>query len=43
MALQPLPAIPVRTGAVIAAGLDHSDSAFPRFLQTWNSLIDAPG
>jgi hypothetical protein len=33
----------LRTGAVIAAGLDHSDSAFPRFLQTWNSLVDAPG
>ena len=32
----------LRTGAVIAAGLDHSDSAFPRFLQAWNSLIDDP-
>jgi AcrR family transcriptional regulator len=31
----------LRTGAVVATGLDHSDSAFPRFLQTWNSLIDA--
>ena len=30
----------LRTGAVIAAGLDHSDNAFPRFLRVWNSLID---
>ena len=30
----------LRTGAVIAAGLDHSESAFPRFLGTWNALVD---
>ena len=30
----------LRTGAVIAAGLDRSDRAFPRFLQTWNTLVD---
>lgn len=33
----------LRTGAVIAAGLDHSENAFPRFLRTWNALIDAAG
>ena len=32
----------LRTGAVIAAGLDGSASAFPRFLQTWDSLVDTP-
>jgi AcrR family transcriptional regulator len=32
----------LRTGAVIAAGLDHSENALPRFLQTWNALIDTP-
>ena len=26
--------------AVVAAGLDHSEQAFPRFLRTWNALID---
>jgi len=30
----------LRTGAAIAAGLDRSDRAFPRFLQTWNTLVD---
>jgi AcrR family transcriptional regulator len=31
----------LRTGAVIAAGLDGSESAFPRFLQTWDALVDS--
>jgi len=30
----------LRTGAAIAAGLDRSDRAFPRFLQTWITLVD---
>ena len=32
----------LRTGAVIAAGLDGSESAFPRFLKTWDALVDGP-
>ena len=30
----------LRTGAVVAAGLDRSENAFPLFLRTWNALID---
>jgi AcrR family transcriptional regulator len=33
----------LRTGAVVAAGLDRSEKAFPLFLRTWNALIDDTG
>jgi AcrR family transcriptional regulator len=30
----------LRTGAVVAAGLDRSENTFPLFRRTWNALID---
>ena len=30
----------LRTGAVVAAGLERAEDAFPLFLQTWHALID---
>ena len=30
----------LRTGAVVAAGLERTEDTFPLFLQTWHALID---